>query len=176
MTGTMGKPREFKTDKPFFELGPEDCFVKDFLRRLSEKRVQPTTKKRKILADPANTKLDILVKMAPCYYSRRSLQQARDGSSAGSSPTSTQQRPEESSGGEVSVGGREVSTKLFLFTKVRRMASSLKTNSLKNKGNIVDGPREANGDGSTESNACGEGCFVSGASRRTTPPWPSFRR
>ena len=25
MTGTMGKPREFKTDKPFFELGPEDC-------------------------------------------------------------------------------------------------------------------------------------------------------
>ena len=83
----MGKPREFKTDKPFFELGPEDCFVKDFLRRLSEKRVQPTTKKRKILADPANTKLDILVKMAPCYYSRRSLQQARDGSSAGSSGT-----------------------------------------------------------------------------------------
>jgi len=99
VTGTMGKPREFKTDKPFFELGPEDCFVKDFLRRLSEKRVQPTTKKRKILADPANTfvaiptqrkrdpKLDILVKMAPCYYSRRSLQQARDGSSAGSSGT-----------------------------------------------------------------------------------------
>ena len=98
VTGTMGKPREFKTDKPFFELGPEDCFVKDFLRRLFEKRVQPTTKKRIILAEPANTfaaiptqrkrdpKLDILVKMAPCY-SRRSLQQARDGSSAGSSGT-----------------------------------------------------------------------------------------